>query len=63
MTFFPFCRPDFFAETRLKGLLSAIAVHTQVSINRLEAERRRQTSLCNGVNDMGLNKRDGALRF
>jgi hypothetical protein len=31
--------PYFFAERRLNGLLSAIAVHTQALINRLEAER------------------------
>jgi hypothetical protein len=38
--FFLFYRPcNFFAETRLKEDLSAIAVHTQVFINRLEAER------------------------
>jgi hypothetical protein len=30
---------NFFSERRLKGLLSAIAVHTQALINRLEAER------------------------
>jgi hypothetical protein len=39
MVFFFFTGPVFFSETGLKGLLSAIVVHTQALINRLEAER------------------------
>jgi hypothetical protein len=55
MLFF-FCQ-YFQAESRLKGLLSAIGVYTQAFRNRLKAERRGEKSTYMGVDSPNILRR------